>query len=229
MKSKFSEEAEVILKIITKDRTRTNLLKNIEQKTLVFLVQRIPSWMTSNMLTLTGFAGSLIVVMGFIMASYGNKNWLLLGLPGFAINWFGDSLDGRLAYFRKRPRKWYGFALDLTVDWLTTILIGFGYLVYSTGYWDLAGFGFVVFYGWAMITALLRYKITGKYIIDSGVFGPTEVRVIISVILLVEVLFTDAILYAGVFACVLLFAINIIETRKLLHQADELDKSEKGI
>ncbi len=229
MKSKFSEEAEVILKIITKDRTRTNLLKNIEQKTLVFLVQRIPSWMTSNMLTLTGFAGSLIVVMGFIMASYGNKNWLLLGLPGFAINWFGDSLDGRLAYFRKRPRKWYGFALDLTVDWLTTILIGFGYLVYSTGYWDLAGFGFVVFYGWAMITALLRYKITGKYIIDSGVFGPTEVRVIISVILLVEVLFTDAILYAGVFACVLLFAINIIETLKLLHQADELDKSEKGI
>lgn len=228
MKPKFYEEAGEILKIISKDRTRTNLLKNLEQKTLAYLVQRIPAWMNSNMLTLLGFAGSLIVVLGFILAAYLNKNWLLIALPGFAINWFGDSLDGRLAYFRKLPRKWYGFALDLTVDWLTTILIGFGYIVYSTGFWDLAGFGFVVFYGWAMITALLRYKITGKYVIDSGVFGPTEVRIIISLILLAEVLFTDAILYAGVISCVLLFLVNIIETRKLLHQADELDKSERG-
>lgn len=228
MRSKFYEEAGEILKTISKDRTRTNLLKNQEQKTLVFLVQRIPSWMTSNMLTGIGFIGSLTVMLGFILAAYVNKNWLLLGLPGFAINWFGDSMDGRLAYFRRQPRKWYGFVLDLTIDWITTILIGFGYVVYASGYWDLAGFGFVVFYGWAMITALMRYKITGKYVIDSGVFGPTEVRIIISLILMVEVVFTNSILYAGVFACVLLFFVNIIETLKLLHQADELDKSERG-
>lgn len=227
MKPKIYEDAGEVLKIITKDRTRTNLLRNLEQRTLAFLVQRIPSWMNSNMLTLLGFMGSLIVVLGLILAAYVNKNWLLVALPGFVINWFGDSLDGRLAYFRRKPRKWYGFALDLTIDWLTTILIGFGYLVYSSGYWDLAGYGFVVFYGWAMITALMRYRITGKYVIDAGVFGPTEVRIIISLIIIAEVLFTDAILYAGAFACILLFIVNIIEARKLLHQADELDKSEK--
>lgn len=227
MNQKIYEEAGEVLKIISKDRTRTNLLKNLEQKTLAFMVQRIPLWMNSNMLTLLGFAGTLIVVLGFILAAYVNKSWLLIALPGFAINWFGDSLDGRLAYFRRQPRKWYGFALDLTVDWITTILIGFGYLVYSRGYWDLAGYGFVVFYGWAMITALMRYRITGKYVIDAGVFGPTEVRIIISLIIIAEVLVTDAILYAGAFACVLLVIVNTIEARKLLHQADELDTSEK--
>lgn len=227
MKQKIYEEAGEVLKIISKDRTRTNLLKNLEQKTLGFLVQRVPSWINSNMLTLLGFAGTLIVVLGFVLATYVNKSWLLIALLGFALNWFGDSLDGRLAYFRRKPRKWYGFALDLTVDWITTILIGFGYLVYSSGYWDLAGYGFVVFYGWAMITALMRYRITGKYVIDAGVFGPTEVRILISLIIIAEVLYTDAILYAGAFACVLLFIVNTIEARKLLHQADELDTSEK--
>jgi phosphatidylglycerophosphate synthase len=68
------------------------------------------------MLTFIGVSGSLIVLSGFILAVYVHKNYLLLGVPGFVINWFGDSLDGRLAYFRKKPRKWYGFTLDLVTD-----------------------------------------------------------------------------------------------------------------
>ena len=227
MKSFLSQEALEILKTITKDRSRTNLLKRYEQDTLVFLVQRIPSWIKSDMLTLIGFIGSLTVMLSFILATYINKDYLLLGILGFMINWFGDSLDGRLAYFRNQPRKWYGFSLDLTVDWLTTIIIGCGYMIYTDGNWKILGFGFVVLYSWAIITTLLRYKATGKYTIDTGLFGPTEVRIIVSAILVVEVLLKGTIIYSAIFVCAILFLVNIFSTIKLLRLANHIDIEEK--
>jgi hypothetical protein len=227
MKSILSHDPREILKIISKDRSRTNLLKKYEQKSLVFLVQHVPSWIKSDMLTFIGFLGSVTVLLGFVLATYFHRYYLLLGIPGLVINWFGDSLDGRLAYYRNNPRKWYGMSLDLTVDWLTTIVIGLGYVIYAHGLWDLAGFGFVVLYGWAMITTLIRYKVTGKYIIDSGLFGPTEVRIVVSLILVAEVFIRDAILYCGVLACAVLLVVNMVETVKLLHQANKKDIEER--
>ena len=137
-----------LLHRLMKDRERTNLLKKYEQQFLVYLVQRIPSWMSSNMLTGIGLAGSFITAGSLVLASYFPREWLLVGIIGFFINWFGDSLDGRLAYYRNRPRKWYGFSLDFIVDWLTNILIGCGYIIYvGDVHGQLVGFGFVVLYG----------------------------------------------------------------------------------
>jgi hypothetical protein len=228
MKSVLPQEAQEILAIISRDRTRTNLLSNPEQRTLAFLVQRIPAWIQSDMLTFIGFLGSLIILLSFILADYVNIYYLLLGIPGFAINWLGDSLDGRLAYFRKKPRKWYGFSLDLISDWISTILIGLGYLIYGEGRWELAGFGFVVMYGWAMIIAVIRYKVTGKYIIDAGLFGPTEVRIIISAIMVAEIFFNGIIFYFAAIVSGILFLVNVFDTLKLLRVAEERDEAEKG-
>jgi len=222
-----SQSSEAVFDAISKDRHRTNILRKYEQKSLVFLVQRIPSFITSDMLTGIGFIGSLITLSGFILATYVDRNFLLLGLLGFFVNWFGDSMDGRVAYYRNTPRKWYGFSLDITVDWLTTILIGYGYMIYMDGVWEVLGFIFVVMYGWAMITTLLRYKVTGKYTIDSGLFGPTEARVIISAILVAEVLFEGSIVYSALAACIILFIINIVDTRKLVSLANDRDIAEK--
>jgi hypothetical protein len=216
-----------ILSKLSKDRLRTNLFKTSEQRFIAFLVQHIPSWINSDMLTLIGLIGSLVTATGFILALYVHRSLLLLGILGFFINWFGDSLDGRLAYFRNKPRKWYGFSLDYTVDWLTNIFIGLGYIVYVGGRWELLGFGFVVLYGWAMMTALLRYKITNEYTIDSGLLGPTEVRIIISFFLLLEVIVKDSITYSGIVACVTLFIVNLIDMRKLLKMADQCDKDKQ--
>lgn len=227
MKSNLSDELIEIFERISKDRIRTNLLKNSEQRALAFLVKHIPVWIKSDMLTFIGFLGSLVILLSFLLATYINRSYLLIGVLGFAINWFGDSLDGRVAYYRNQTRKWYGFSLDLTFDWISTILIGSGYVIYVEGYWKLAGFGFVVMYGWAIITALLRYKVTGKYIIDSGLLGPTELRIIVSAILIAEVLFEDAILYSGLFACAVLFMINVNDTLKLLKLANNRDIAEK--
>ncbi|MDR2682642.1 MAG: CDP-alcohol phosphatidyltransferase [Dysgonamonadaceae bacterium] len=212
---------------ITKDRNRTNILKKYEQQLLVFLVQRIPSWISSDMLTGIGFGGSFITAGCFLLAAHFHRAWLLLGILGFIINWFGDSLDGRLAYFRNRPRKWYGFSLDFIVDWLTNILIGCGYIVYVSAPWELVGFGFVVLYGWAMMMALLRYKIINQYTIDSGIFGPTEVRILLSFILIIEVILKDSIVYSGLIACLILLILNVKDFLKLLRMADERDKEDR--
>jgi len=227
MKHILSPETVETLSTISKGRHRTNLLKTQEQKALAFLVKRIPSCISSDMLTLIGFCGTLITMTSFILASYVNRYFLLFGILGFAINWFGDSLDGRVAYYRNTPRKWYGFSLDISVDWITTILIGLGYMIYTDGVWELLGFGFVVMYAWAMVMTLLRYKIIDKYTIDSGLFGPTEVRIIISLILVLEVLIKDSIIYSGAFACVMLLVTNIVDMRKLLQMADARDIAER--
>ncbi|MDR2424410.1 MAG: CDP-alcohol phosphatidyltransferase [Prevotellaceae bacterium] len=227
MNRDLNSENTKILSRITGDRERTNLLKTPEQRFIVFLLRYIPSWMSSDMLTATGFAGSIVTAVGFVLATHYSRLFLLLGVLGFMINWFGDSLDGRLAYLRNKPRKWYGFSLDFTVDWLTNILIGYGYIVYVGGQWELLGFGFVVLYGWAMMTALLRYKITGKYTIDSGLLGPTEVRVIISMFLILEIFVKSSILYSGALACAILLAVNLKDFVGLLKLADRCDKDEK--
>lgn len=227
MRNKLSRDKIETLNTISKGRHRTNLLKIQEQKALAFLVEHTPSCITPNMLTSIGMVGSIITAGSFVLAAYIHINYLLLGILGFAINWLGDSLDGRIAYYRKTPRKWYGFSLDITVDWITTILIGLGYVIYVDGPWKFLGFGFVVMYGWEMITTLLRYKITDKYSIDSGLFGPTEVRILISMILILEVLIEDSIIYSGVIICIMLFIANLTDTNKLLNMADSRDITDR--
>jgi phosphatidylglycerophosphate synthase len=216
-----------VLKIISQDRTRTNILRKQEQKALAFLVQKIPLWISSDMLTAIGFMGSIVIFGCFILATYFGEIYLLLGVPGFIICWFGDSLDGRIAYFRNRQRKWYGFVLDITIDWIGVVLMGCGFVIYIVKPYELLGFCFVILYGWEMLTTLLRYKITNQYSIDSGLFGPTEVRIVISLILILEVILKGSILYSSILACVLLFVTNVIDTNKLLKMANDRDMEER--
>ncbi|WP_276090238.1 CDP-alcohol phosphatidyltransferase family protein [Pedobacter sp. JY14-1] len=215
------------LKRIFQDRKRTNVLRTAEQATISFLVKKVPSFVTSNMLTSIGTVGSLIVMAGFILAAYIDRHYLLLGIAGLAINWLGDSLDGRVAYYRNIPRKWYGFSLDIIMDWISTVLIGLGYMVYARNAYELIAFVFVVLYGWAMIISQLRYKITDIYSIDSGFVGPTEVRIILACIMILEAIFGNLIEYFAAAMCLILFVINIAETRKLLQYGDMRDAAER--
>ncbi len=221
------ESIKVVKKIISTDRDRTNILRKPEQFLIAWLVQRIPMWISSDMLTGIGFLGNILTFISFILAAYLHPMYLLLGVLGFAISWFGDSLDGRIAYYRHIPRKWYGYALDITIDWLGIVLMGLGFVVYADGPWEIIGFGFVVLYGWEMITTTVRYKITGKYSIDSGLLGPTEVRIILSLIFILEVIFQGSILYASSLVTAILLISNLIDTKKLLKIGDQYDIIEK--
>lgn len=218
---------EKINKKLFQDRKRTNILSNPEQRFISYLVPRIPDWLTSDGLTAIGFFGSLMILGSFLLAEYVDRDLLLLAIPGFFVQWFGDSLDGRIAYYRNKSRKWYGFALDIVMDWVSTVFIGLGYILYTVGDFKYLGFTLVALYGWAMIISQLRYRITDKYTIDAGLLGPTEIRVIICLVLVFEVIFKGSIDYSVLGICIILFFINIGDTMKLLAVGDTKDKEEK--
>ena len=225
-KYKVMSEGKIDKKLF-QDRKRTNILSNPEQQFITYLLPKIPNWISSDGLTAIGFFGSLMILISFLLAEYVDRSLLLLGIVGFFVQWFGDSLDGRIAFFRNKSRKWYGFALDIVMDWVSTVLIGLGYVFYASEDFKYSGFALVALYGWAMIISQLRYKITDKYTIDAGLVGPTEIRVIIGLVLLLEVLVPFSINYSVIVICVILFFINLADTKKLLDLGDEHDKAEK--
>lgn len=99
------------------------------------------------------------------------------------------------------------------------------------GWADLIGFFFVFVaaYCGSIIIALLRYKITNKYTIDSFYLGPTELRLLIALFLLIEIFRAGALLYFGFAGSLLLLVINLVETYKLLQLADQKDRAEKSL
>ncbi len=211
---------------ISSGRKRTNILKNGEQIAIAYLVRQVPSWISSNTLTAIGLLGNLIVFASLIIGFYVDRYYLLVGVLGFIISWLGDSLDGRLAYYRKIPRKWYGFSLDVSIDWIGIIFIGLGFIAYLGSTWYILGYFFVALYGWQMITVIMKYKITGKYSIDSGLLGPTEARIIIALALVLEVFIPGAMLYFGIIANLVLLIVNIIDFNKMLDLANIRDRQE---
>jgi len=220
------EEYSTIAQRTFSDRKRTNILKRAEQITIVFLLPKVPKFISPNLLTLFGTLGSGLVFIAFVLGTYLANWYLLLGIIGLAINWLGDSLDGRLAYYRNIPRRWYGFALDIIADWIGIVFIGFGYYIYARNSTKVLAFAFVALYGWSIIISQLRYKITDQYSIDSGFVGPTELRFIIALILIVEVLFPGSITYLAGLITIALFIINTIDSLKLLKLGDLKDKNQ---
>ncbi len=223
----FFDKLQDIKQKISQDRERTNILRKYEQTAIAYLVQKIPNWVTPDMLTFVGFSGNATVGLSLYLAYALNKYWLFLSALGFFMSWFGDSLDGRLAYYRNKPRKWYGFCLDLTTDWLGIILMGLGAFFYFPGFWKIAVYLFVTLYGWEIITALLRFKVTGKYSIDSGYFGPTEVRILLLIIFITEIYLPGTIMVMSIIGILGIIVSNFIETFKLLKFADNRDREER--
>ncbi|MGQ9819254.1 MAG: CDP-alcohol phosphatidyltransferase family protein [Candidatus Kapaibacteriales bacterium] len=223
MKLNSNHILDEVLRKIAEGRKRTNLFRGVEQKFLAFLVQIIPNWITPNFLTFVGFVGSIIISLSFVFASLYNELFLLIAVFGFFVNWFGDSLDGRLAYYRNRPRRWYGYVLDINVDFLGIVLIGLGFIYYAEGFTKILGYLFVTLYSWEFIIVLIRFKLSGEYSIDSGLFSPTEVRVVVSVIIIFEIFFQGSISYFAGIACCGLFLENIFDILNLLKLANQKD------
>ncbi len=222
MKNKTTERAQIFA-----DRKRTNILRAGEQQFIHFLLRQIPGFITPNIMTAIGMFGSMIVCAGFLLGANFGGSFIPIGIIGLFINWFGDSLDGRLAYYRGIARKWYGFALDIIMDWLSIILIGMGYYFYAAESTRILSFLFVVLYGWSMIISLLRYKILGVYRIDAGLLGPTELRVIIAMILILEATVPGSITYSALATALILFAINLKDTNALLELGNDRDRKER--
>ena len=51
------------------ERIQTSILNAAEKKALVWLAQRQPKWMTSDILTAIGFFGALVIAAGYVLVN----------------------------------------------------------------------------------------------------------------------------------------------------------------
>ena len=169
------------------ERWNEGLFRPLERVALGWLVARIPRWVTPDILTAVGVFGAVVAFAAYALS--GQHPFLLcVATLGLAINWFGDSLDGTLARFRKIDRPRYGYFLDNAVDCLVALLLAVG--IGLSGYvrFDVC---FLMLSAYTMISALtfLRANVTGVSQISYGAVGPTEVRIGFAVLNALIILF----------------------------------------
>ena len=104
------------------DRIQQNLLAASERRLLNWMCARMPRWVTPDLLTALGMVGAFAIFAGYA-ASGLHVGWLWLSIAGYAVQWFGDSMDGSLARFRHIERPSYGYFIDHSCDGLATLLI----------------------------------------------------------------------------------------------------------
>jgi hypothetical protein len=117
--------------------------------------------------------------------------------------------------------------LDINTDWTSACIIGLGFYFYLPAY-KIVSFVFVVAYGGSMIVSLLRYKITNQYLIDTFKLGPTELRLLLAAVLLIEIFRRDTLLQFGLVGSLLLIIFNLVESYKVLKLANQKDREEKA-
>jgi len=173
------------------DHKRVNdiLLGPIERPALQWLAAHSPAWMTPDKLTAIGTAGAFLIFFSYL-ATRIHPGFLWLASLGFLINWYGDSLDGTLARYRKIQRPKYGFFIDHTVDAFTEtlIMLGLGLSIYIT--FNVAALALI---GYLLMSVFVcvRTFVDGVFQISYGKLGPTEVRAIL-------VLLNTAMFFVGV-------------------------------
>lgn len=169
------------------DRIQENFLARSERRLLTWLCARLPRWMTPDKLTAIGMVGAVMIFAGYL-ASNVAAEWLWLSIAGFVVHWFGDSLDGSLARFRKIERPRYGYFLDHSCDGLATtmIVVGIGlspYVAVEAALLGLAGYLLL------SIHAFLSVRVLGELPLTYLNLGPTEVRLILIVLTVAFLIF----------------------------------------
>lgn len=161
-------------------RIQTSVLGAVEKRVLVWLAQRQPRWVTSDMLTAIGVVGAIVVAVGYILSNY-HIGWLWLASLGFVINWYGDSLDGTLARVRGTQRPIYGFFLDHNIDGITiaVMCIGAGLSSMLNLYIAMV---VLALYLMLSISVYINAHLKGEFKLTYAGMGPTEFRLIMVVV-----------------------------------------------
>ena len=164
-------------KITPIDRIQENLVARVERRALNWLCARLPRRVSPDMLTAFGMFGALMVFAGYV-ASNADRDWLWLCVAGYVVHWFGDSLDGSVARFRKIERPRYGYFLDHSCDGLATTLlvVGIGlspYVLLEIALVALAGYLLM------SIHAFLSVRVLGELRLSYMNAGPTELRLVL--------------------------------------------------
>jgi phosphatidylglycerophosphate synthase len=148
----------------------------VERPVLRWLAAHMPPWMTPDILTGIGVVGGIIIFTSYALSGL-SPIFLWLASLGFVINWFGDSLDGTLARYRKIERPVYGFYIDHAVDAYIELMIFLGLGLSPYVRFDLACLALI---GYLLLSVLvfIRTCVKGEFTLSYGRLGPTEARLI---------------------------------------------------
>jgi archaetidylinositol phosphate synthase len=148
-----------------------------ERRVIAALVKRLPAFVTPDLLTGIGVLGAFVTFLGYGACAY-DVAFIWVASAGLVIHWFGDSLDGSLARYRKIERPRYGFYVDQNIDVLGNLLIAGGLAASPYIRWEAAA---VCLIGYHMLSihALVGAMVDREFHLTVFNSGPTEVRLLI--------------------------------------------------
>jgi archaetidylinositol phosphate synthase len=217
-------------------REHRSLLANAERRTLVWMAERLPHFINSDHLTVVGafaMAGT-----GVAFATTPIAAWSLLLVPvTLALNWFGDSLDGTVARVRNAQRPRYGYYLDHVVDVVNATMLFTGLALSGLASPWIAGALLVAYLLLAAESFLATHSL-GVFRISFAGFGPTELRILLSIGALValvkpivnpfglgEFLLFDVGGLIGALGMLAAFVMNAVRNGAELYRAEPLRKA----
>jgi archaetidylinositol phosphate synthase len=161
----------------TAPRCTRALTAAAERRALVWMAQRTPRAINSDHLTLLGFAAQFLAGACYAAARW--NRWALVGaVVCIALNWLGDSLDGTLARVRGCQRPRYGFYVDHVTDTFGATFMMSGLALSGYLHWQIAFAMLIAFLILSVETYLATYTLE-RFHLSHGLFGPTEIRILL--------------------------------------------------
>ena len=160
-------------------RVNWSLTAVVEKRALQWMAERTPKWVTSDQLTLLGFTAQIGAGVCYALSRF-NRYALLLVILCIVLNWFGDSMDGTLARVRMQQRPRYGFYVDHMVDIFGSVALMCGLARSGLLHWQTAIAMLIAFLLLSSESYLATYTLS-CFELSQGIFGPTEIRILLIV------------------------------------------------
>ena len=159
-------------------RVHTALTAGVEKRLLTWMARRTPTAIGPDHLTSLGFVSQLAAGSAYALAARDPRALWLVNLFLF-LNWLGDSLDGTLARVREQQRPRYGFYVDHMADTFGALALMAGLALSGYVHWPIAAGMLAGYYVLSIESYLATYTI-GRFHLSHGLFGPTELRILLA-------------------------------------------------
>ncbi len=160
-------------------RVNRSLTADGEKRLLLWMARRLPAAIGPDHLTALGFMAQLLAGAAYAFAARDARALWLVNLC-LILNWLGDSLDGTLARVRDQQRPRYGFYVDHMADTLGALAMIGGLACSGYVHWQIAAGMLLGFYVLSIESYLATYTM-GHFHLSHGIFGPTEIRILLAV------------------------------------------------
>ena len=147
-------------------RVNRSLTAAIEKRSLIWMAERAPRWLTSDQLTILGLAAQFAAGLFYWLSRFDRKALLLVVLC-VILNWVRQ---------QQRPR--YGFYVDHMVDIFGAIALMSGLGSSGLVHWQVAIGMLVAFMLLSSESYLATYTLS-CFELSQGIFGPTEIRILL--------------------------------------------------